>query len=83
VQQVLACADSLTRGIIPGTRNRLPFGARCPGVMEFALIGSGHKVRVIEDCLNGGRTVYEDPYKPGRNGLTCSRVEMTRRRVPC
>jgi lysophospholipase L1-like esterase len=27
-------------------------------------------VRVIEDCLNGRRTVWEDPFKPGRNGLT-------------
>jgi lysophospholipase L1-like esterase len=24
---------------------------------------------VIEDCLNGRRTVWEDPFKPGRNGL--------------
>ena len=24
---------------------------------------------MIEDCLNGRRTVFEDPYKPGRNGL--------------
>ena len=26
-------------------------------------------VRVIEDCLNGRRTVWDDPFKPGRNGL--------------
>jgi lysophospholipase L1-like esterase len=26
-------------------------------------------VRVIENCLNGRRTVFEDPYLPGRNGL--------------
>src|ERR1019366_4760147 len=26
-------------------------------------------VRVVEDCLNGRRTVWEDPFKPGRNGL--------------
>jgi lysophospholipase L1-like esterase len=70
VQQVLVYADSLTWGIIPGTRNRLDFDARWPGVMELALIDSGHPVRVIEDCLNGRRTAYEDPFKPGRNGLT-------------
>src|SRR5262249_3606875 len=56
-------------GIIPGTRRRLPFDARWPGVMELALIASGYEVRVIEDCLNGRRTAYEDPYRPGRNGL--------------
>jgi lysophospholipase L1-like esterase len=66
----LVYADSLTWGIVPGTRNRLSFDARWPGVMELALIASGHEVRVIEDCLNGRRTVSEDPYKPGRNGLT-------------
>jgi lysophospholipase L1-like esterase len=69
VQQVLVYADSLSWGIIPGTRRRMPFGARWPGVMELALAASGHQVRVIEDCLNGRRTVYDDPYKPGRNGL--------------
>ena len=26
------------------------------------------RVRVIEDCLNGRRTVWNDPFKPGRNG---------------
>src|SRR5688572_7295308 len=24
--------------------------------------------RVIEDCLNGRRTAWDDPFKPGRNG---------------
>lgn len=69
LDQILVYADSLTWGIIPGTRKRLPFEARWPGVMENALNESGHHVRVIEDCLNGRRTVYDDPYKPGRNGL--------------
>ena len=30
---------------------------------------AGVAVRVIEDCLNGRRTVFEDPAKAGRNGL--------------
>jgi lysophospholipase L1-like esterase len=37
--------------------------------MERRLHDSDLKVRVIEDCLNGRRTAFEDPYKPGRNGL--------------
>jgi len=69
VQQILVYADSLSWGIIPGTRKRLPFDQRWPGVMENALNSSGAGVRVIEDCLNGRRTVWDDPYKPGRNGL--------------
>jgi lysophospholipase L1-like esterase len=69
MQQILVYGDSLTWGIIPNSRNRLPFDRRWPGVMEQALAKSGHAARVIEDCLNGRRTVWDDPFKPGRNGL--------------
>ena len=69
MQDILVYADSLSWGIIPLTRRRLPFAARWPGIMEASLRARGHDVRVHEDCLNGRRTVWEDPYKPGRNGL--------------
>jgi len=68
MHQILVYADSLTWGIIPDTRQRLPFEERWPGVLENKLNRLGHRVRVIEDCLNGRRTVWEDPFKPGRNG---------------
>jgi lysophospholipase L1-like esterase len=68
MHQILIYADSLTWGIVPETRKRWPFAIRWPGVMERMLVASGHEVRVIEDCLNGRRTVWEDPFKPGRNG---------------
>jgi lysophospholipase L1-like esterase len=70
MQQVLVYADSLTWGIIPDTRRRLAFDERWPGVMEHALVARGRRVRVIEDCLNGRRTAFDDPYKPGRNALS-------------
>lgn len=69
MHQILVYADSLTWGIVPNTRKRLPFHERWPGIMEAALAADGRSVRVIEDALNGRRTVWEDPYKPGRNGL--------------
>ncbi len=69
MQQILVYADSLSWGIIPLTRRRLAFDERWPGVMEQALNAGGRTVRVIEDCVNGRRTVWDDPYKPGRNGL--------------
>jgi lysophospholipase L1-like esterase len=69
MQQILVYADSLSWGIIPLTRQRLPFDQRWPGLLEITLRESGKNVRVIEDCLNGRRTVWDDPYKPGRNGL--------------
>ena len=69
MQQILVYSDSLTWGIIPNTRQRLPFEGRWPGVMERELLRDGHAIRVVEDCLNGRRTVFDDPYKPGRSGL--------------
>jgi lysophospholipase L1-like esterase len=78
VPQILVYSDSLSWGIVPSTRRRQPFDARWPGVMEIALHAKGQPVRVIEDCLNGRRTVFEDPFKPGRNGLLglAQRVEI-------
>ena len=69
MKQILVYGDSLTWGIIPNTRERLPFAKRWPGVMEAELLRLGHPVRIIEDCLNGRRTVWDDPFKAGRNGL--------------
>ena len=78
MRHILVYSDSLSWGIIPATRRRLPFDQRWPGVMEIALSASGRKVRVIEDCLNGRRTVWDDPFKPGRNGLVglAQRIEI-------
>jgi lysophospholipase L1-like esterase len=78
MDQILVYSDSLTWGIIPNSRKRLPFDERWPGVLENKLNASGLRVRIIEDCLNGRRTVWEDPFKPGRNGLCglAQRIEM-------
>ena len=78
MHQILVYSDSLTWGIIPNTRNRLPFETRWPGVLENKLNATGPRVRVIEDCLNGRRTVWDDPFKPGRRGLEglAQRIEI-------
>jgi lysophospholipase L1-like esterase len=78
MRHILVYSDSLSWGIVPATRKRLPFDARWPGVMENTLNAGARTVRVIEDCLNGRRTVWEDPFKPGRNGLTglAQRIEI-------
>lgn len=78
MKHILVYSDSLSWGIIPASRKRLLFEQRWPGVMEIALCVAGQKVRVIEDCLNGRRTVWDDPFKPGRNGLTglAQRIEI-------
>jgi lysophospholipase L1-like esterase len=69
VLHVLVYSDSLTWGIIPNTRRRLAFEDRWPGILEKKLNDLGQPARIIEDCLNGRRTVWEDPFKPGRNGI--------------
>src|SRR5664279_1083077 len=78
MQHILVYSDSLSWGIVPTTRKRLHFEQRWPGVMEIALCSSGRSVRVVEDCLNGRRTVWDDPFKPGRNGLVglAQRIEI-------
>lgn len=78
MKQILVYADSLSWGIVPTTRRRLAFKERWPGVLEGALLERGHEARILEDCLNGRRTVFEDPFLPGRNGLTglAQKIEM-------
>ena len=78
MKQILVYADSLTWGIIPMSRNRFAFDQRWPGILEINLNKQGKQVRIIEDCLNGRRTNYEDPVKPGRNGLIglAQRIEI-------
>src|SRR5947207_8787502 len=78
MKDILIYGDSLTWGIIPMTRKRFAFHERWPGVMENELNAGGRRVRVIEDCLNGRRTVWDDPFKPGRNGIVglAQRIEI-------
>src|SRR5580704_13466982 len=58
MRHLFVYADSLSWGIIPTTRERLRFDQRWPGVLEGALLKRGCRVRVLEDCLNGRRTVF-------------------------
>ncbi|NRB39347.1 MAG: SGNH/GDSL hydrolase family protein [Pseudomonadales bacterium] len=68
MQQILIYSDSLSWGIIPDTRRRLDFEQRWPGIVENTLLQMHQSVSVIENCLNGRRTIWQDPFKPGRNG---------------
>lgn len=68
MQQILIYSDSLTWGIIPNTRRRLDFDKRWPGIFENTLNSKDKNIRVVENCLNGRRTVWSDPFKEGRNG---------------
>jgi len=69
MKHILVYSDSISWGIIPMSRNRFDFHQRWPGILENNLNKLGKDIRIIEDCLNGRRTMYEDPIRPGRNGL--------------
>jgi len=66
MQTVLLYGDSLSWGIVPGTRDRWPFAERWAGVLQSLL---GAAVRVVEEHLNGRTTAFDNPVLPGRNGL--------------
>lgn len=68
MKQILVYGDSVSWGMIPGTRGRFPFDKRWPGHMEVKLRTQGLDVRVIENCLAGRCTVWSDRFRVGRNG---------------
>lgn len=68
MKHILIYSDSLTWGIIPNTRQRLSFDKRWPGVCEHYLNQENNTFRIIENCLNGRRTAWSDPFKEGRDG---------------
>lgn len=64
-KHVLCYGDSMSWGIVPGSRQRHPYDKRWTGILQQLL---GNDIRVIEECLNGRTTVWNDPFRPGRNG---------------
>ena len=62
---ILCYGDSMSWGIIPGTRQRHAYEKRWTGILQNLL---GPTVRVIEECLNGRTTAWDDPFRPNRNG---------------
>ncbi|WP_020412246.1 SGNH/GDSL hydrolase family protein [Microbulbifer variabilis] len=69
MENVLVYSDSVSWGVIPDTRKRMAFHLRWPGVLERNLNEKGCDVRVIENCLNGRKTVWDDPFREGRKGV--------------
>ena len=64
-KHVLCYGDSMSWGIIPGTRQRHAYEKRWTGILQQLV---GPEVRIIEECLNGRTTVWDDPFRPGRSG---------------
>jgi len=67
MKNILCYGDSNTWGYVPGTGERFSREDRWPGLLQQSL---GNTYRIIEAGLNGRTTVFDDPGKPGCNGLT-------------
>ncbi|WP_026512154.1 MULTISPECIES: GDSL-type esterase/lipase family protein [unclassified Butyrivibrio] len=61
---LLAFGDSNTWGLIPGTKERYPWGIRWTSLVQEKL----SEVRIIEDGLCGRTTVFDDHLRPFRKG---------------
>ncbi len=61
---ILAFGDSNTWGLIPGTKERYPWGIRWTSLVQEELSDD----RIIEDGLCGRTTVFEDQLRPFRKG---------------
>ena len=70
MRNVLIYGDGLSWGLIPGTTRRLSFEKRWGGVLESAINAQNKtRVRIVENCLPGRSSAWDDPLRPGRNGL--------------
>lgn len=65
MKTILCFGDSNTWGYIPGTGQRYSYEKRWTGRLQSEL---GDNFRVIEEGLNGRTTVWDEPFRPGRNG---------------
>ena len=62
---LLCFGDSNTWGYAPLTGERYAWRERWTGRLQIAL---GNAYRIIEEGLNGRTTVWDEPFRPGRNG---------------
>jgi len=65
MKTILCYGDSNTWGYIAETGKRYPRHIRWPGVLQNTL---GENVDIIEEGLPGRTTVWDEPFRQGRNG---------------
>lgn len=65
MKNILAFGDSNTWGLVPGTKERFPWGVRWTSLVQEKL----DDARVIEEGLCGRTTVFEDELRPLRKAV--------------
>ena len=68
MQQVLCFGDSNTWGYNPENGERFPWGIRWTSILQQKL--ADKEIRIIEEGLCGRTTVFEDPLRQGRKGVS-------------
>ena len=68
MKQILCFGDSNTYGYMPSGKGRYPWGVRWTSILNEQL--GLEKYRVIEEGLCGRTTIFEDPLRDGRRGVS-------------
>ena len=77
MQHILVYSDSLSWGIVPGTRRRLAFDERWPGVLELALRHRGDAYRVVYALQIGADVwVLHAFQKKSKSGIKTPKAEV-------
>lgn len=65
MKHILCFGDSNTYGYIPDGSGRFPWGVRWTSILTERL---GKDYNIAEEGLCGRTTIFNDPFRPGRNG---------------
>ncbi|MGH8474639.1 MAG: SGNH/GDSL hydrolase family protein [Methylococcales bacterium] len=65
MKTILCFGDSNTWGYVPGSAQRHAHAKRWTGCLQAAL---GSAYQVVDEGLNGRTTVWDEPFREGRNG---------------
>ncbi len=68
MKQILCFGDSNTWGYNPSNGSRFPWDTRWTGITQDNLASEG--IRIVEEGLCGRTTVFEDPLRNGRSGIS-------------
>ncbi len=66
MKQILCFGDSNTWGLVPNENRRFPWGVRWTSILQEKL--KDRDIRIIEDGLVGRTSVFDDRFRPYRNG---------------
>lgn len=76
IRTILVFGDSLSWGRMPGSDQRHAVEHRWPYLMERAL--GRERFQVVVDAVPGRTTVFEEPFRPYRNGLAAIEPALIR-----